>query len=59
MMNSPPGVHCQALMTLTYWNNFELQGLGLPLTWVFLDLSIEQNGTFQTGKECKVCRAGF
>lgn len=34
-------------------------GLGLLLTWVFLDLIIDQNWTFQTGKECKMLGAGF
>ena len=42
VMDSPQRVHCEALVTLTYWNSFELHGLGLPLTWVFLELSIEQ-----------------
>lgn len=43
VVNLPQGVHCQALETLAYWNSFELHGLGLLFTWVFSDLSIEQN----------------
>lgn len=59
VMDSFQWVQCQALQTLTYRNSFELHCLGLPLTWIFLELNIEQKWTFQTGKECKVLRAGF
>lgn len=45
--------------TLTCWNSPELQGLRLPLTWVFLNASVEQNWTFQTGKEWRALQAGF
>lgn len=59
VVNLLQGIHRQALKTLTYWNSFELHGLGLLFTWVFSDLSTEQNWTFQTGKEYKMLRAGF
>lgn len=58
-MESSQWVQHQALQTLTYRNSFELRCLGLPLTWIFLELNIEQKWTFQTGKECKVLRDGF
>lgn len=59
VMDSSQWVQRQALQTLTYRNSFELNCLGLLLTWIFLELNIEQKWTFQTGMECKVLRAGF
>ena len=59
VIDSSQWVQRQALQTLTYRNSFELHCLGLLLTWIFLELNIERKWTFQTGKECKVLRAGF